>query len=88
MLCSILISFSFIKKIIVIAPQALCADAFADPVECGQAVGKWVEPVCSPRQLADERLYTGYAHDREAKSTGCPHGIRLLNLCIYTHSYD
>jgi hypothetical protein len=30
---------AFLKKIVVIAPQALCADAFADPVECGQAVG-------------------------------------------------
>jgi hypothetical protein len=38
--CSILIfPCFFLKKLIVIAPQALCACVFADPVECGQAVG-------------------------------------------------
>jgi hypothetical protein len=79
--------FFLFKKIVVIAPQALSIYSFVNPVVCGQAVGYWVEPVCSPKQLAADGLYTGYAHDREAKSTGCPHGVRLANLHVFTHRY-
>jgi hypothetical protein len=31
--------FLSLKKFVVIAPQAFSAGSFADPVECGQAVG-------------------------------------------------